>query len=144
MPVRAYLLTDERLMIVHAAGELTAADFVDEMNAVSGRPGFDIGMDRLAYIDPTSEYHGLDIDALRDIRNTVRRVESPAPGGPVKFRNALICPEAMLGILVDLYRALWEEICDAEVEIRQFTTTESALSWLDRPHLDIGNLLSRQ
>ena len=109
MPIELARNPEGTLVVVYCFGNLTEADVVNSLNFAFGTGQIEPGLDRIVTIDPATELHELGVEALRRIQRHVLKKEL-GNGTELRFRSVLVHSSPMQRHLLQLYKAIWDEM----------------------------------
>jgi len=129
--------TDNTVAIAKFFGRLTCDDVVEAVEFAFGSQDIEPGLDRIITIDPRAELDELDARALRIVREQILKREGLNNGGS-GFRSVLVEQSPDQYFILNLYKAIWEELCFAEVEFHVVSSEQEAWRLLESSPLVPG------
>ena len=109
MPVEVSRAREGSVVVAHCFGRLSEADVCEAIDFAFGSRQIEPSMDRIVIFDPDTELHELDIEALRHIQQSLIHHELRAVGQAC-FRSVLVSSSAIQRSLLELYKAIWDEL----------------------------------
>ena len=125
MPVEISTTRDGSIAIAYCFGKLTEANVTESVAFAFGERQIRPSMDRIVKLDPAVELHELEYDTLQRIQRRVLDHELQ-DGGEVSFRSCLVHSSPLQKILLDLYKAIWDELALPGVEFLVVASEDEA------------------
>lgn len=125
MPVEISTTPDGSVVIAYCFGKLTEADVAESVAFAFGKRQIRPSMDRIVKLDPAVELHELEYETLQRIQQRILDHELQ-DGGEVSFRSCLVHSSPVQKILLDLYKAIWDELALPGVEFLVVASEDEA------------------
>ena len=130
MPVEISTTQDGSVAIAYCFGILTEANVAESIAFAFGERRIRPSMDRIVKFDPAVELHELEYETLQRIQQRILDHELTG-GGEVGFRSCLIHSSPIQKVLLDLYKAIWDELALPGVEFLVVASEDEAWKALD-------------
>jgi len=125
MPVEFSMSQDGSIAVAYCFGKLTEANVAESITFAFGERKIQPSMDRIVKFDPAVELHELEYETLQRIRQRILDYELQ-DGRDVSFRSCLIHSSPVQKILLDLYKAIWDELALPGVEFLVVASEDEA------------------
>ena len=130
MPIEFIRNPEGTIAVAYCFGELSEADISNSISFAFGSGQAEPGLDRIVTFDPATKLHELDTTALRSIQRRVLEFER-RNGREACFRSVLVYSSPMQQHLMQLYKAIWDELGLPGVEFFVVASEEEAWKLLD-------------
>jgi hypothetical protein len=127
VPIEVARNRENTVAVAHCFGKLTEADVKNAINFAFSSGLIEPSLDRIVTIDPTAELHELDSATLRRIQQCV--VSQELRGNRAgRFRSVLVHSSPLQMQLLQLYKAIWDELALPGVEF--FIASNLKEAWI--------------
>ena len=125
MPVEFSTTQDGSVAVAYCFGKLTEGNVTEAIAFAFGERQIRPSMDRVVKLDAATELHELEYETLQRIQKKILDHELQA-GREVGFRSFLVHSSPIQKSLLDLYKAIWDELALPGVEFIVVASEEEA------------------